>query len=491
MSQTVPKTRSAHWPAIVVLCIGQLMIVLDGSIVNVALPSIQRNLDFSQGNLAWVVNSYMIAFGGLLLLAGRLGDLLGRRRIFFVGQAVFIVASLLCGLSGNETMLLVSRFLQGAGGAMVSSVVLGMIVTMCDGPTERAKAIGVYSFASSAGGSIGLLAGGVLTQAFSWHWIFFVNLPIGLLVVAFAWRLVAPDTAAKQKQGADVAGATLVTAAVMLTVYTIVKTSDYGWGSSKTLILGAVSAVLFAAFFARQAKASSPLLPLRILRSRNVSWANIIQVLMLGGMFGFQFLGALYMQRVLGFNPVETGLGIWPVALFIGGFALFISSRMIARLGARTVLLIGLVLIGIGLAVLSQVPSHGSYAADVLPALPLIGAGFGLGMPALTTLAMSGATPQDSGIVSGLFNMMQQVGGALGLAVLSTLAASRTTGLLAGGKTTVVALTGGYDRAFTTAAGFVVVGLVLAAVTLRSPAAAKAKEESAEAAQAPVPAHSS
>src|SRR5579859_6034836 len=300
--------NNSRWLSLTILCTGFLLIVVDMTIVNVALPSIQKDLGFSQSSLAWVLNAYLIAFGGLLLLAGRLGDLIGRKRIFLTGLALFTVASLLCGVSGSREMLIAARFVQGVGGAMTSAVILGMIVTMFPEPREQATAIGVYSFVASAGASIGLLAGGVLTQAINWHWIFFVNLPIGLAAAALAVRLLASDRGLGLGQGADVAGAVLVTAALMLGVYTIVEAAGYGWVSAHTLGFGAVSVALLAGFVARQASVQNPLLPLRVVRSRNVSWANLAQVLMVAGMFGMFFLGALYMQRLLGYNPLQIGL---------------------------------------------------------------------------------------------------------------------------------------------------------------------------------------
>nr|WP_275405256.1 MFS transporter [Streptomyces sp. SID11385] len=481
-TQTTSPPRSP-WAAIFLLCLGQLMIILDGSIVNVALPSIGSSLDFSAAGLAWVINAYMIPFGGLLLLTGRLGDLFGRRRLFLIGQVVFTVASVLCGASGNSAMLLVSRFVQGVGGAAASAVALGMVVTLARDGAERTKAIGVYSFASAVGGSLGVVLGGVLTQALSWHWIFFVNVPIGALVIGAVWRLVPRDARVEQRGSSDALGGLLVTAALMLGVYTIVKASDYGWASGRTLGLGALVLVLLAAFLVREAKAASPLLPLRILRSRNVAGANLVQILMLTGMYGFQFLCALYLQRVLGFDALVTGLGIWPVSLAIGVFSLFVSARLISRFGPKPVLLTGLVLITVALVLLSRLPADGGYAADVLPALPLIGMGFGLGMPALMTLAMSSATPEDSGVTSGLVNTMQQLGGSLGLAVLASLAASRTASVLGDGKSEVAALSDGYAHAFGIAAAIVAAGLVLAAVVLRSrkpaPAPEPAREEAA------------
>src|SRR6266498_4101428 len=318
--QTTPTTSTerSRWLALIVLCAGFLMIVLDQTIVNVALPAIQNDLGFTQSSLAWVVNAYLIAFGGLLLLAGRLGDLIGRKRVFLSGLVTFTLASLLCGLSGSAGTLIAARFLQGIGGATTSAVILGMIVTMFRRPRERARAIGVYSFVSAAGASIGLLAGGILTQALNWHWIFFVNLPIGIAAVALAVRLLDPDLGIGLSRGADVAGALLVTAALMLGVYTIVETADHGWASAHTLGFAAIALLLLAGFVARQASASNPLVPPRVFRSRNLSGANLVQFLMVAGLLGMFFLGALYLQRVLGYEPLRIGLGFLPVAVGIG-----------------------------------------------------------------------------------------------------------------------------------------------------------------------------
>src|SRR5215208_4051230 len=345
MSETAASTRDTRWRALVVLCAGMLMIILDGTIVTVALPSIQSDLGFSQSSLAWVVNAYLIAFGGLLLLAGRLGDLIGRRRMFLTGLTVFTAASLLCGLAGSQEMLIGARFVQGVGGAMASAVILGMIVTMFPEPREQAKAIGVYSFVASAGASIGLLMGGVLTQALSWHWIFFVNLPIGIGAALLATRFVDGQQGIGLRKGADVTGAALVTAALMLGVYTILEVGSYGWGSAHTLGLGAASLALLVAFVMRQARATTPLMPLRIFRSRNVSGANLVQMLMVAGLFGMFFLGTLFMQKVLGYSALEIGLAFLPVALLIGTLSLGFSARLNTRFGARATLIPGLVLI--------------------------------------------------------------------------------------------------------------------------------------------------
>jgi EmrB/QacA subfamily drug resistance transporter len=484
MTPTAARTARSRWIALVVLCAGMLMIILDQTIVNVALPAIQSDLGFSQSSLAWVVNAYLIALGGLLLLAGRLGDLVGRKRIFLAGLALFTVASVLCGAAQTEAMLIGARFVQGIGAALTSAVILGMIVTMFPEPRERAMAIGIYSFVASAGASIGLLAGGVITQAINWHWIFFVNAPIGVVAAVLALRLLEPDPGLGLRAGADVLGAALVTAALMLGVYTIVGTVDHGWGSAHTLWLGAVAAALLAGFVARQATASRPLVPLRIFRSRNVSGANVVQALMVAGMLGMFFLATLYLQRVLHYDAVQTGAAFLPVSLGIGVLSLGFSARLITRLGARAVLLPGLALLVGGLVLLTSAPVGGDYATDLLPAMVLLGAGAGLAFPALVTLAMSGATAADSGLASGLVNTTQQVGGALGLAVLATLSTSRTNHLLADGESAASALTGGYHLAFAVAAGLVVAAIVVAATVLRSERAL-AVEEAPEAEDLP------
>jgi EmrB/QacA subfamily drug resistance transporter len=477
MTETIASTNDrTRWRALVVLCVGMLMIVLDATIVNVALPSIQSDLGFSQSSLAWVVNAYLIAFGGLLLLAGRMGDLVGRRRIFLVGLAVFTAASLLCGLAQSQGLLIGARFVQGVGGALTSAVILGVIVTMFPEPREQAKAIGVYSFVASAGGSIGLLAGGALTQAINWHWIFFVNLPIGVATALLALRLVEGDEGIGLGHGADVLGAVLVTVALMLGVYTILEAGDQGWTSAHTLGFGGVALALLVAFVARQARTPNPLMPLRIFRSRNVAGANLVQVLMVAGMFGMFFLGALYLQRVLRFDAIEVGLAFLPVTVVIGTLSLGFSARLNTRFGARATLLPGLGLMVGGLALFSRAPVDGSYLSDVLPVMILLGTGAGLSFPSIMTLAMSGATRSDSGLASGLVNTSLQVGGALGLAVLATLATSRTDSLLAGGDGTASALTGGYQLAFVIAAGLVVAAVGVALAVLRSAAVVEDEE---------------
>ena len=462
MTGTTARAQRDRWLALVVLCAGMLMIILDQTIVNVALPSIQADLGFSQSRLAWVVNAYLIAFGGLLLLAGRVGDLVGRRRVFLAGLAVFTLASLLCGAAQSEAMLVAARFVQGLGGAMTSAVILGMIVTLFPRPDERARAIGVYSFVAAAGASVGLLAGGVLTEALDWHWIFFVNVPIGIATGALATRLLARDDGIGLERGADAPGAVLIVGALMLAVYTIVDVPGHGWGSLRTVALGAVALALLAAFIAREATASHPLVPLRIFRSRDVTGANVVQMLMVAGLLGMFFLGALYLQRVLGYGALQVGLAFLPVALAIGALSLGVSARLITRFGARMTLAPGLVLVAAGLALFRRTPVEATYATDLLPAMLLLGLGGGLAFPAVMTLAMSGATETDSGLASGLVNTTQQVGGALGLAVLATLSTTHTRDLLGAGARPDAALVGGYHLAFGIAALLVLAALAVA-----------------------------
>jgi EmrB/QacA subfamily drug resistance transporter len=471
-----------RWIALVVLCTGMLMIVLDMTIVNVALPSIQADLGFSQAGLAWVVNAYLIAFAGLLLLAGRLGDLAGRRNVFLAGLAVFTAASLLCGLAANREMLIGARFLQGVGGALTSAVILGMIVTMFPEPREQAKAIGVFAFVASAGAAVGLLAGGILTQVLNWHWIFFVNLPVGAATAILAVRVIEQDRGAGYRAGADVPGALLITSAMMLGVFTIVDpAAQLGWLAGRTLGLGAGSLALLGAFIIRQLTARHPLMPLRIFSSRAVTGANLVQVLGTAGMLGMFFLGSLYLRRILGYDPLQIGLAFLPVAVVMGALSVRYTDRLVMRFGARRLLCPGLGLIAAGLALFAMIPAGGAYISHILPVTLLIGTGAGLCFPALMTLAMSSATPEDAGLASGLVNTTAQIGGALGLAVLATVSASRTNALIAHGRPVAAALTDGYHLAFWIAFSLVAAAIAVAATVLRqAPAAPQAPAEAAE-----------
>jgi EmrB/QacA subfamily drug resistance transporter len=464
-AQASPRRTYSRRASLVVLCAGALMTILDGNIVTVAMPAIQRDLGFSGPGLAWVVNAYLIPFGGLLLLAGRLGDLVGRTRMFTVGLALFTAASVLCGVATGQGVLIAARALQGVGGAMTSAVVLGMLVALFPEPREQARAIAVFSAVGAAGGALGTFLGGALTQALSWHWIFLINLPIGVVALFAAMRVLAPEHGEGLGRGADYPGAALITGALMLTVYVIVGYGDRG--TAATALLAALSLALFVAFTVRQARAIRPLLRLRLFRSRLLTGANTVQILMIATMYGFQFIGALYLQRVLGYDELATGTAFLPAPVAIGLLMLGLSARTIGRFGAYRVLLAGLVLIVAGMALLGRAPVDGSYVTDVLPPLLLLAAGFAAAMPALTGLAMSGAREEDAGLASGVFNTTQVVGGSLGLAALSTLAASRSDGLLGRGVEMVTATAEGHQLAFRVATAFAVAALALAAIVLR------------------------
>ena len=440
--------------ALVILCAASLMVILDGTIVTVALPAIQADLGFTARGLSWVMNSYLIAFGGLLLLSGRLGDLLGRKRMFLAGIAVFTAASLACGFAAGPAMLIAARFVQGAGAAMASAVTLGMIVRLFDQPAEQGRAIGAFAFTGAVGASAGLVSGGLLVQYASWHWIFFVNLPLGLVAWLAAWRVLPADRGLGLRAGADWPGAALVTSGVMLAVLAIAEPADW-WA-------GPAAAALLAGFAARQATARTPLLPPRVLASRNVVGANLAQLLVIGAAMGFQVIVTLFMQRALGYGPAAAGLGLAPAAVAIAVVSLGLSARLTARFGPRKLLIAGLVMITATLALLTQAPAHAGYAAVLLPLFVLFGIGGGLTLPAVTALGMSGATDADAGVISGAFNTVQQVGGALGLALLTALAASRT-----GAGTSAQALTSGYHLAWAVGAVLGGVSIVVAAIALR------------------------
>lgn len=463
------KQGRSRWKALVVLCIGMLMIVLDSTVVNVALTPIQNDLGFTSANLAWVMNAYLITFGGLLLLAGRLGDLVSRRGVFLTGLGIFTAASLLCGMAQSQQLLIAARFVQGVGGALTSAVILGMIVTMFPEPRERAKAIGIYAFTASAGGSIGLIAGGVLTQLINWHWIFFINIPIGIVTALFTLRLIRKDKGIGFGRGTDFIGAVLITGALSLAVYTVLDPiAEYGWGSGQAIGFGVGVLALLAAFVVREATARTPLIPLRVFRARNISGSNATQLFAAAGMFGVFFVGVLYLQRILGYDALQTGLAFLPTTIMMGGLSARYSERLVTRFGAKATLLTGLLLIAAGLALFARVPVHGNYVIDVLPPLLLLGTGAGSCFPAVMTLAMSGTTNDNAGLASGLANTTMQFGASVGLAVLATLSTTRSAQLLQKGETTASALTAGYQLGMLVAAGFVLAAALIALVTLRS-----------------------
>ncbi|MFI8102691.1 MFS transporter [Streptomyces sp. NPDC086023] len=455
-----PTGLRSRWTALGVLSTGMLMTILDGSIVTVAMPAMQKDLGFSAAGLSWVVNAYLIAFGSLLLLSGRLGDLIGRKRMFLAGTAVFTGASVLAGLAASPAVLIAARFLQGVGSAVAGAVSLGILVTLFPEGRERARAIAVFSFTGAAGASLGQVLGGVLTDALDWHWIFFINLPIGLAALLLALPALPADRGIGLRAGADVWGALLITGGLMLGISTVVGVERYGWTAARTLGPGALALVLLAAFAVRQAKARTPLLPLRIFRSRAVVGANLVQMLMVAALFAFQVLVALYLQQVRGYGAAATGLAMLPAAVTIGAVSLGASARLAARFGERNVLLAGLVLLVGALGLLTRLPVRADYATDLLPVM-LLAAGFGLALPALTALAMSGADERDAGLASGLFNTTGQIGMALGVAVLSTLAAGRTRDLTDAGRPAAEALTSGFHLAF--AAGTLLLALAAAA----------------------------
>jgi EmrB/QacA subfamily drug resistance transporter len=470
MSGPTESAGTRRWWALIVLCTGALMIILDGTVVTIALPTIQRDLGFTQSSLAWVVNAYLIPFGGLLLLAGRLGDLLGRTRVFLTGLVVFTLASVLCGAAHSQATLIAARFAQGIGGALASSVVLGMIIALFPDGRERATAIAVFSFTGAAGASVGTVAGGALTQLLSWHWAFFVNVPIGVVALVVATRVLTAERGLGWRAGADLPGAVLATATLMGAVYTIITITDHDLLSLHTLGFAATTVVLAVGFVARQARAATPLVGLRIFASRVVGGANLAQLLMVASFFGFQFLLALYLQRVLGFDALRAGLAFLPVAVTIGLVSLGLSARLGARFGARRVLLVALGFVTVGLVVLTRAPASDGFFSLVVPVELVMGVGGGLALPTVTGLGMSGARPADAGLASGLLNTTQQVGGAVGLAVVTTLATAHTTALRATGHPASSALLAGYHLGFGVAAGLALAAAVVTAVVLRDPA---------------------
>ncbi|MEU4564512.1 MFS transporter [Actinoplanes sp. NPDC023936] len=437
-----------------------LMIVLDSTIVAVAIPAIQRDLGFSPAGVAWVINGYLVAFGGLLLLAGRLGDLLGARRVFLSGLALFTLASLLCGFAGNAELLIAGRFLQGAGGAFASAVILGMIVRLYPSPGPQARAMGIFSFTQAGGAAIGFVAGGVLTDLAGWPAIFLINVPIGVGAFLAGLRLLPQTPGSGVRGGLDVPGALLITAGLSAGVYAIVDGVP---------LIGAVAVLLLIAFLVRQKYASSPLVPLRLLRRPWLLAANGAVLLIVAAGLGFQFVNTLFLQEIMGFDALRTGLAFLPTPVMIGLVSLFAAARLTARFGPRPVLLGGLLLLAGGLLALSRLPDAPSYPLHVLPALTVMGAGIGVALPAVMMLSMAGASEEDTGLVSGLNNTAQQAGMALGLAVLAAASAARTSDRLSRGATEVTALGDGYSLAFLLAAAFVAAALLVAVTALRHP----------------------
>lgn len=466
-----------RWLALMVLCLGVLMIVLDTTIVNVALPSIREDLGFSETSLVWVVNAYMLSFGGFLLLGGRLGDLYGHRRLFLLGITLFTVASLACGLSNSQALLVAARAVQGLGGAVVSAVALSLIMNLFTEPAERAKAMGVYGFVCAGGGSIGVLLGGLLTDLLSWHWIFLVNLPIGVAVYALCTSLLPDVRGQAAGERLDIGGAVTVTSALMLAVFAIVNGNEAGWTSARTLALLATAAALLAVFLLIESRVQHPLMPLRLFGLRNVATANVVGVLWAAAMFAWFFISALYLQLVQGKSPMHVGLAFLPANLIMAAFSLGLSARLVMRFGQRAPLALGLLLAAIGLALFARAPVDGSFLADVLPGMTLLGIGAGMALNPLLLVAMSDVEPGESGLASGVVNTAFMMGGALGLAVLASLAAARTERLIGAGATPLAALNAGYHVAFLMGAAFAAAAAALGAMLLRSPAPAGAPPE--------------
>jgi EmrB/QacA subfamily drug resistance transporter len=458
----------SRWVALVVLCLGSLMIVLDSTIVNVALPSIKRDLGFSQTSLAWVVNGYLLTFGGFLLLGGRLGDLFGHRRLFLGGIGLFTLASAACGFATTQGMLVAARVVQGFGGAVVSAVALSLMVSLFVEPDERAKAMGVFGFVAAGGGTLGVLLGGILTDVLNWHWIFLVNVPIGVGVSLLAMRVLPAGSRNSAGQRLDLAGAITVTAALMLAVYAIVNGNQAGWTSTQTLGLLAAAVVLLGAFVAWESRVRSPLMPLGLVRRRNLATANGVGVLWAGAMFAWFFLSALYLQLVLGYSPLQVGLAFLPANLIMGAFSLGISAKLVMRFGIKLPLSSGLLLAAGGLGLFARAPVGGHFAVDVLPSMILLGFGAGIAFNPVLLAAMGDVEPSEAGLASGIVNTSFMMGGALGLAVLASVAASRTSHLLASGHSRLAALAAGYHTAFVIGALFAVLAAVLGALLLRA-----------------------
>jgi EmrB/QacA subfamily drug resistance transporter len=472
---TPPAVSSAadrrRWIALVVVCLAMLMNVLDSSIVNVALPSIQRDLHFTQANLTWVVDAYLITYGSFLLMAGRLGDLVGRKRVFLAGLLLFTVASTICGVSQSQGMLIAARFAQGFGAAVASSVIIAIIATEFPNPVERAKAMSVYIFVAVGGGSLGLLAGGVLTQAINWHWIFFVNIPIGIAAFVLGSALIEDSEGLGIDKGVDVLGSVLVTGALMAIIYAIVKVPDQGWGSASTLGFGGAGVALLAAFGVLEARLANPIMPLRILRVRGLLASSAVRAFLASGLWATFFLGALYLEHVRGYSALRTGLAFMPMTLAVAILSSGITARLITRFSPKRVVMPGVLTMGLGMLLLSQAGEHTSYFPTVFVAYLLAGIGAGTSFMPLLQIAMAEVPRADAGLGSGIVNVSMQISAAIGLAVLSTISTDHTRTLVSQGHSAVSALTSGYQLAFVVAAGLAAVGFLVATALLHEPRA--------------------
>jgi EmrB/QacA subfamily drug resistance transporter len=473
LENVMPPKEHNRWLVLVLVCVAQFMVVLDATIVNVALPSIQRGLHFSASDLQWVVNAYTLVFGGFLLLGGRAADLLGRQRLFIAGVVLFSVASLVNGLATSSVMLIAGRGLQGLGAALVSPAALSIVTTTFAEGRERTKALGIWSAIAAGGGAVGLVLGGLITDKLSWPWVFFINLPIGIAASLLALRYIANSRAEQRPDTADVAGAVTVTAGLLVLVYGIVKAQAYGWGSLKTIALGVLAAALLSAFVAIERRSKAPLIRLGIFRIRSLTSANSAMLLIGAGLFGMFFFASLYVQEILHYSPLKAGLAFLPVtAGIVVGAGL--AQQLIQRLGVRPVSIVGMAIAAVGLFLLSGIPTHGTYLADLLPGLALMSVGMGLTFVPVTLIATTNIGPEDAGLASGLFNTAQQIGGALGLAVLSTIASSRTSSVLGGlghnkasDSQKIAAVVDGYQIAFMTSAGLILAAILVVAFLIR------------------------
>jgi EmrB/QacA subfamily drug resistance transporter len=461
------KQNRQRWATLLVVCMAQLMIVLDVTIVNVALPAIQRDLHFSQADLTWVVNGFLITFGSLLLLAGRLGDLLGRKRVFLAGIVIFTLASILCGAAPSAGWLVAARFLQGVGAAAQASVILAIIVTEFPEADARARAMSSYVFVSVAGGSLGLLAGGLLTEAFSWHWIFFVNVPIGIAALLLGRSLIPTDNGLGLREGIDWFGSLLVTASMMAAIYAVVQATAHGWISAPVLGFGAIAAALMTTFLVVEKRVANPIMPMRIFNSRGLVSANLIRGLLVTGMYSTFFLGTLYLEHARHYSAIEAGAAFLPWTLTVAALSQGITARFVAAFGPLRVLVAGLAVAAGGLLLFSTVGPTTSFFPTIFFACFAIGFGIGNAFMPLLTIAMADVPPTDAGLGSGITNVSQQIAGALGLAVLGTVATNRTKALLADHQPLIESLIGGYRLAFLVAAGACAVGAVLAIALLR------------------------
>jgi EmrB/QacA subfamily drug resistance transporter len=475
------STSDRHrWISLVIVCLGQLMIVLDTTIVNVALPNIQHDLHFSQANLTWVINAYLITYGSFLLMAGRLGDLIGRKRVFLAGLVVFTAASAVCAVAGDQTVLIAARIVQGLGGAFASSVIVAIISTEFPEARERATAMSVFTFVAVAGGSIGLLLGGVITESINWHWIFFINLPIGILAFTLGRAMIVDNPGLGLDEGIDILGSVLVTASMMLLVYAIVKSSSDGWGSAATLGFGGAAIAMLVGFFLYEGRVSNPIFPLRVLKLRGLIGSSAVRGLLVTGMFATFFLGAIYFERVRGYSSLQTGLAFLPMTLIVAALSLGITARLMHRFGAVPLLTAGMVMPIIGLGLLTQTGTHTSYFPLIFIAYVCVGLGMGSSFMPLLTVAMADVPPSDAGLASGIVNVSMQMAAALGLAILGTIATDHTHGLLRSGHSEAVALTSGFHVAFAIAAGCVAVGIMIAVLVLRDASPGPPIEQVAE-----------